>query len=152
MSPTVATILRNYLLVPSRLPTIISLPEFASLFPKSQQSSSQVRVLYRDLQQQRNAVVDAISASIDTEIKQAKALRRTIIRTKREGESEEQDDEIEIERAVSGRDLYLLSWSLTHGLTSLYARKLTAMPPAVRLYIHDYCTQATHSPKHNTRP
>ncbi|KAI0427861.1 Cnl2/NKP2 family protein-domain-containing protein [Xylaria sp. FL1042] len=102
MAPTEATILHNYLLLPSRLPSIISLQEFTSLFPKSQQSSPQVRALYRDLQRQRNAVVDAVSASIDVEVKQAKALRRTIIRTKKEGESEEQDDEIEIERALFG--------------------------------------------------
>ncbi|KAJ8119300.1 hypothetical protein O1611_g10637 [Lasiodiplodia mahajangana] len=100
MAPTEATILRNYLLLPSRLPSIISLQEFTSLFPKSQQSSPQVRALYRDLQQQRNAVVDAVSASIDNEVKQAKALRRTIIRTRKEGEFEEQDDEIEIERTL----------------------------------------------------
>lgn len=101
MAPTEATILRNYLLLPSRLPSIISLQEFTSLFPKSRQSSPQVRALYRDLQQQRNAVVDAVSASIDAEVKQAKALRRTMIRTMKESELEEQDDEIEIERTVS---------------------------------------------------
>ncbi|KAI1822378.1 Cnl2/NKP2 family protein-domain-containing protein [Xylaria intraflava] len=102
MAPTEATILRNYLLLPSRLPSIISLQEFTSLFPKSQQSSPQVRALYRDLQQQRNAVVDAVSASIDAEVKQAKALRRTIMRTKKEGDLAEPDDEIEIERALFG--------------------------------------------------
>ncbi|KAI3328030.1 hypothetical protein HD806DRAFT_347361 [Xylariaceae sp. AK1471] len=102
MAPTEAAILRNYLLLPSRLPTIISLQEFTSLFPKSQQSSPQVRALYRDLQQQRNVIVDAVSANIDAEVKQAKAIRRTIIKTKKEGELEEQDDEIEIERALFG--------------------------------------------------
>ncbi|KAF2964800.1 hypothetical protein GQX73_g8763 [Xylaria multiplex] len=102
MAPTEATILQNYLLLPSRLPSIISVQDFASLFPKSQQSSPQVRALYRDLQQQRNAVVDAVAASIDAEVKHANALRRTIIRTKKQGESEEQDDEVEIERALFG--------------------------------------------------
>ncbi|GAP91020.2 putative cnl2 nkp2 family protein [Rosellinia necatrix] len=102
MAPTEATILRTYLLLPSRLPSIISLQEFTALFPKSQQSSPYVRTLYRDLQQQRNAVVDGVSASIDAEVKQAKALRRTIIRTKKESELEDQDDEIEIERALFG--------------------------------------------------
>ncbi|KAI0401362.1 Cnl2/NKP2 family protein-domain-containing protein [Xylaria palmicola] len=102
MAPTEATILRNYLLLPSRLPSIISLQEFTALFPKSQQSSPQVRALYRDLQQQRNAVVDAVSTNIDAQVKQAKALRRTIIRAKKESELEEQDDEIEIERTLFG--------------------------------------------------
>ncbi|KAI1179619.1 Cnl2/NKP2 family protein-domain-containing protein [Nemania sp. FL0916] len=102
MAPTEGTILRNYLLLPSRLPSIISLQEFTALFPKSQHSSPHVRALYRDLQQQRNAVVDAVSASIDAEVKQAKALRRTIVRTKKESEFEEKDDEIEIERSLFG--------------------------------------------------
>ncbi|KAI0973065.1 Cnl2/NKP2 family protein-domain-containing protein [Xylaria arbuscula] len=103
MAPTEAAILHNHLLLPSRLPSIISLQEFASLFPKSQQSSPQVRALYRDLQKQRNAVVDAVAASIDFEVnKRSKSLRRSIIRSKKEGELEEQDDEIEIERALFG--------------------------------------------------
>ncbi|KAI0025919.1 Cnl2/NKP2 family protein-domain-containing protein [Xylariomycetidae sp. FL0641] len=102
MAPTEATILRNYLLLPSRLPTILSLQEFTSLFPKSQQSSPQIRTLYRDLQQQRNAVVDNVAAHIDEEVNHGKALRRAVIRAKREAESEEQDDEIEIERTLFG--------------------------------------------------
>lgn len=104
MAPTEAAILHSYLILPSRLPTIISLQEFTSLFPKSQQSSPYIRSLYRDLQQQRNVIVDAVSDSIDAEVKQAKAIRRTMIKTKKEGEREEQDDEIEIERAVSRKN------------------------------------------------
>ncbi|KAI1328585.1 Cnl2/NKP2 family protein-domain-containing protein [Xylariaceae sp. FL0255] len=102
MAPNEAAILRNYLLLPSRLPSIISLQEFTALFPKSLQSSPQIRTLYRDIQQQRNALVDAVSANIDAEAKRAKALRRTMVRTKKEGEQEEPDDEIEIERALFG--------------------------------------------------
>lgn len=147
MAPTEATILRNYLLLPSRLPSIISLQEFASLFPKSRQSSPQVRALYRDLQQQRNAVVDAVSASIDAEVKRAKALRRTIIRTMKESELEEQDDEIEIERTVS--------WKTPGPCLSIYAssshtRADRAMPSVIRVHLHHDCAQATLSSKHNT--
>lgn len=141
MAPTEATILRNYLLLPSRLPSIISLQEFTSLFPKSQQSSPQVRALYRDLQQQRNAVVDTVSANIDAEVKQAKALRRTIIRTQKESEYEEQDDEIEIERAVGSNPPFKCLW----------VRKLTTMPPVIRVYIHHDCAQAILSSEYNTR-
>jgi centromere-localized protein 2 len=128
MAPTEATILRNYLLLPSRLPSIISLQEFTSLFPKSQQSSPQVRALYRDLQQQRNAVVDAVSASIDAEVKQAKALRRTIIRTKKESEFEEQDDEIEIERTVSRKTLSFL-YAASYAPANCNATSYSAPPP-----------------------
>ncbi|KAI1135391.1 Cnl2/NKP2 family protein-domain-containing protein [Hypoxylon sp. FL0543] len=102
MATNEATILRNYLLLPARLPTIISLPEFTSLFPKSLQSSPHIRSLYRDLQQQRNIVVDGVSQNIDAQIKQAKALRREVIKARREAELEEQDDEIEIERMLFG--------------------------------------------------
>ncbi|KAI0203129.1 Cnl2/NKP2 family protein-domain-containing protein [Astrocystis sublimbata] len=118
MAPTETTILRNYLLLPSRLPSIISLQEFASLFPKSQQSSPQVRALYRDLQQQRNAVVDAVEASIDGEARQANALRRTMVRTQRENEHEEQDNEIEIERTLFGSTSATIT-SKQHSLQSI---------------------------------
>ncbi|KAI1090106.1 Cnl2/NKP2 family protein-domain-containing protein [Rostrohypoxylon terebratum] len=102
MATNEATILRNYLLLPARLPTIISLQEFTSLFPKSQQSSPQIRTLYRDLQQQRNVVVDGVSQNIDAQIRQGKALRREVIKARREAELEEQDDEIDIERMLFG--------------------------------------------------
>ncbi|KAH9893839.1 Cnl2/NKP2 family protein-domain-containing protein [Xylariomycetidae sp. FL2044] len=102
MAPTEATILRNYLLLPARLPTIISLQDFTALFPKSQQSSPQIRSLYRDLQLHRNAIVDNVSDKIDAEVKQGKALRRAVVKERREAEHEEQDDEIEIERMLFG--------------------------------------------------
>lgn len=100
MATNEATILRHYLLLPSRLPTILSLQEFTALFPKSQQSSPQIRTLYRDLQQQRNAIVDGVIQNIDAQVRQGKALRREVIKARREAELEEQDDEIEIERMV----------------------------------------------------
>ena len=101
MAPTEASILQNYLLLPARLPTIITFREFTAYFPKSQQSSPQIRALYRDLQRQRNAVVDAVAADIDAEVKQGRALRRTVAKARREAEQDdEHDDEIEIERDV----------------------------------------------------
>lgn len=100
MAPTESTILANYLLVPAQLPTIISLKEFTELFPRSLQSSPEVRRLYRDLQNQRNAVIDEVSANIDTEAKRGKVLRREVLRARREAQSQDIDDEIDIERAV----------------------------------------------------
>lgn len=101
MAPTEATILTNYLLVPAQLPAIISLKEFTELFPRAQQSSPQIRKLYRDLQNQRNAVIDEVASNIETEAKRGKALRREVLRAKREAEHQEGDDEIDLERAVS---------------------------------------------------
>jgi len=56
--------------------------------------------LYRDLQSQRNAVVDTVAANIETEAKQSRALRRAVARARRQAESQEYDQEIEIERSV----------------------------------------------------
>ncbi|KAK3946439.1 Cnl2/NKP2 family protein-domain-containing protein [Diplogelasinospora grovesii] len=102
MAPSESKILSNYLLVPSQLPAIISLEEFVSLFPRSLQSSAQIRSLYRDLQSQRNALIDVVAANIEAEAKRGKGLRRTIVKTRREAERQEYDDEIEIERALFG--------------------------------------------------
>ena len=101
MAPTEQTILSNYLLLPAPLPAIISLQEFVALFPRALQSSPHIRTLYRDLQSQRNAVVDAVAEQIEEEAKHGRAMRRAVIRSKREAEAQEQDDEVEIERAVS---------------------------------------------------
>ncbi|KAF3765451.1 hypothetical protein M406DRAFT_256966 [Cryphonectria parasitica EP155] len=102
MAPTEATILTNYLLVPAQLPAIISLREFTELFPRSQQSSPQIRRLYRDLQTQRNALIDDVAANIEHEARRGKVLRREALRAKREAESQEVDDEIDVERALYG--------------------------------------------------
>jgi centromere-localized protein 2 len=100
MAPSESEILNNFLLVPSQLPAIISLQEFTALFPRSQQSSPHIRALYRDLQGQRNAVVDSVASNIEAEVRRAKGLRRAVVRARREAESQEYDDEIEIERTV----------------------------------------------------
>jgi centromere-localized protein 2 len=101
MAPTEQKILTNYLLVPAQLPAIISLDEFVALFPRPLQSSPRIRSLYRDLQSQRNAVIDSVAEQIEAETKQGKAMRRAVIRSKREADAQEQDDEVEIERMVS---------------------------------------------------
>ncbi|GAB1312914.1 Cnl2/NKP2 family protein-domain-containing protein [Madurella fahalii] len=100
MAPTEQKILSNYLLVPAQLPAIISLQEFVGLFPRSLQSSPQIRSLYRDLQSQRNALVDLVAEQIDEEAKHGKAMRRALIRSRREADAQEQDDELEIERML----------------------------------------------------
>ncbi len=100
MAPTEQTILSNYLLLPAQLPAIISLQEFVALFPRPLRSSRHIRTLYRDLQSQRNAVVDSVAEQIGDEAKHGRAMRRAVIRSKREAEMQEQDDEVEIERVV----------------------------------------------------
>ncbi|KAK0747476.1 Cnl2/NKP2 family protein-domain-containing protein [Apiosordaria backusii] len=103
MAPTEQTILSNYLLIPAQLPAIISLEEFTAFFPKPLQSSPHIRSLYRDLQSQRNALVDSVAEEIEAEARQGKALRRHVIRARRreaEEAQEQDDDELELERML----------------------------------------------------
>jgi len=101
MAPTESAILHNYLLAGAQLPAIVTLEQFTALFPKPQRSSPQVKALYRDLQRQRNGVVDSVSANIEAEAKRGRLLRREVARARKEAEGREADDEREIERAVS---------------------------------------------------
>lgn len=104
MAPTEASILEQFLLAPSQLPTIISLDDFAALFPRQLLSSPQVRALYRDLQRQRNAVVESVAAGIDDEVAKGRLLRRYALRARLRAEAQEDaagDDELQIERFVA---------------------------------------------------
>lgn len=101
MAPTEATILSTFLLPPAPLPSIISLKAFTELFPRSQQSSPQIRTLYRDLQHQRAQIADAVAHNIATETKRGNAQRRAVVKARRAAAREEQDDEVDIESAVS---------------------------------------------------
>jgi centromere-localized protein 2 len=101
MPPTEATLLSAFLLPPAPLPAIITLKSFIQLFPKSQQSSPQVKALYRDLQNQRARITDAVAKNIIAEVKRGNMQRRAVVRARREAEKEEQDDEVAVETAVS---------------------------------------------------
>ncbi|KAL2117223.1 hypothetical protein VTJ04DRAFT_9391 [Mycothermus thermophilus] len=102
MPPTEHDILTNYLLTTAQLPSIISLQEFTALFPRALQSSPRIRSLYRDLQSQRNAVVDEVASNIDEEARRGKAMRRAVVRARRDAEkmAREEDGEVEIERML----------------------------------------------------
>lgn len=101
MAPTESEILSQYLLTQADLPTIISLEDFTSLFPRSHQNSPQIRSLYRDLQAQRNTIVKTVEESIQKEVIRGREERRVVMKKRREAEAEEIDDETEVERAVS---------------------------------------------------
>lgn len=121
MAPTELTILANYLLVPAQLPTLISLKEFTELFPNAQRSSPQIRKLYRDLQTQRNGIIDHVGSNIEDEAKRGKLLRREIRRARREAENPEHDDEVDIERAVCAtHPLLLLILQVTDDKTAVW--------------------------------
>lgn len=109
MAPNETTILTTNLLQPSQLPEILSLQAFTALFPRSQQSSPQVRALYRDLQQQRRRDADEVAANIEHEAEAAPALRRNILKARGAAGRENPDEEIEIERAVSAHSSFRLA-------------------------------------------
>ncbi|KAF3481332.1 uncharacterized protein GIQ15_04091 [Arthroderma uncinatum] len=69
MAPSEESILMNFLLSPSPLPTAISLEQFTKLFPKQLQSHPQIRTLYRDLQYLRAQDIDLVRENIQAEIK-----------------------------------------------------------------------------------
>ncbi len=101
MAPTEETILSTFLLNPSSLPTIISLQAFNALFPRLEQSSPEIKRLYRALQYRRTLLTDAVAQDIDLEVKRGNAQRRAVVRARRVAEREEPDEEIAIENAVS---------------------------------------------------
>lgn len=101
MAPTEATILTNFLLPPALLPSIISLKAFTDLFPRAQQASPQIKVLYRDLQHQRARLADNVGRNIIAEVKRGSAEKLEVARARRTAEREDQDDEVDIENAVS---------------------------------------------------
>lgn len=100
MPPSESDILNSYLLVPAPLPSIITLDQFRALFPRPLQTSPLLPKLYRDLQSQRNIVVDTVAQNIVAEARRGVAMRREVLREKLESEAEVVDAEIEIERAV----------------------------------------------------
>ncbi|KAH6891270.1 Cnl2/NKP2 family protein-domain-containing protein [Thelonectria olida] len=102
MPPTESEILTNYLIQPSSLTSITTLDQFRALFPRPLQSSPQVRSLYRDLQAQRNAVLDGVAENVTDELKRGSVMRKEAIRARREAEREHGDPEIEMERALFG--------------------------------------------------
>ncbi|WEW60835.1 hypothetical protein PRK78_006323 [Emydomyces testavorans] len=69
MPPSEESILANFLLSPSPLPSIISLEKFAELFPKKLRSHSQIRTLYRELQHIRAQDIALVKENIEKEIK-----------------------------------------------------------------------------------
>ncbi|CAM1504023.1 Fc.00g016140.m01.CDS01 [Cosmosporella sp. VM-42] len=102
MAPTESEILTNYLIQPSSLTSITTFDQFKALFPRPLQSSPQVRSLFRDLQAQRNAVLDRVAGNIAAEVKRGNVMRREVMKARREAEREDVDGEIEMERVLFG--------------------------------------------------
>jgi centromere-localized protein 2 len=134
MAPTEATILSTFLLPPAPLPSIITLKAFTELFPRAQQSSPQIKALYRDLQHQRSRLTDSITRNIGAEVKRGNAQRRVIVRARRAAEKEDQDDEVDVEETVRCQTLHKVQRSNS--------------PTALRSNIQSTHFKTTHS-RHN---
>ncbi|ODH45451.1 hypothetical protein ACO22_00021 [Paracoccidioides brasiliensis] len=78
MPPSEESILTNFLLSPSPLPTIISLEKFTDLFPRRLRSHPQIRVLYRELQHIRAQDLDLVRENIDRELKKGERQREEL--------------------------------------------------------------------------
>lgn len=122
--PTESDILTNYLLQPAPLPSITTFNQFALLFPRAQHNSPQLRSLYRDLQAQRNVVVDAVAASIQDEVKRGAAMRKEVLRQKREAERDDMDGEVEMERAVSLVCIYKILFLFSSSFLQQLSREI----------------------------
>ncbi|KAK2597995.1 hypothetical protein QQS21_005911 [Conoideocrella luteorostrata] len=102
MAPSESSILQHYLLLPSPLTSITTLEQFRTLFPRQWHSHPQMPRLFRDLQAQRNLVVDTVTENIALEARRGQVMRREVLKARLEGETEDFDAEVEIERALFG--------------------------------------------------
>jgi centromere-localized protein 2 len=83
MSPTESSILSNFLLSPAPLTTIISLQQFAELFPRSHRTNPQVKLLYRELQHLRALNLDEVKAGVAREVKRGEKQKQELRRARR---------------------------------------------------------------------
>lgn len=99
MAPSESEILASYLLQPAPLTAVTTLEQFQALFPRALRASPQLRALFRDLQAQRNAAVDAVAANVAAEARRGAAMRREVLRQHRRAERDA-DAEVDVERAL----------------------------------------------------
>ena len=100
MAATDRSILTTFLLAPSSLTTVFTFQSFQALFPRAQQSSPEVKRLYRALQHRRALVTDAVAQNIDDEVERGNSQRRAVVRARRAAERQELDEEVAVENAV----------------------------------------------------
>jgi centromere-localized protein 2 len=100
MGPNEQSILAKFLLSPAPLPKFVTQTQFTTLFPSSEQSSREIRRLYRTLQHQRGIAHDAVETEIEDEARRGVAHRRAVLRSKLNGNMQSLDEEVLIEKAV----------------------------------------------------
>lgn len=73
MASTEASILEDFLLPPSSLPSIVSFEKFSDLFPRSQRSSPHIKHLYEELNNLRSRDIEQVKIQITSEAKKGNA-------------------------------------------------------------------------------
>ena len=139
MAPTEETILTAFLLSPASLTEIFTFQSFASHFPKAQQSSPEIKRLYRSLQHRRALISDTVAQNIDNEVERGNAQRQVVVRARRAAEKQEPDEEIAIEKAVSKT-----------GYMSCIT--LIDFEPALRVHFKFVFFETTQAIIHSTKP
>lgn len=84
-------ILSSFILSRASLQDIISLRKFTELFPKDKQSNPQVKLLYAELQLQRNKTCDRVKKNLQFEARLGAKQRRDVKRQQREGQHIDDD-------------------------------------------------------------
>ncbi|CAG9944247.1 unnamed protein product [Clonostachys rosea f. rosea IK726] len=102
MAPTESEVLENYLLRPSSLNAIMTFEHFAERFPPAQRDNPQIRLLWRDLVAQRDKALEEVQSNIEAEATLGQAMKKELLRVKREAAKGEVDGEVELERALFG--------------------------------------------------
>ncbi|KAF4126359.1 centromere-localized protein 2 [Geosmithia morbida] len=92
MAPTEAQVLTSYLIRPASLDAILTYDAFAERFPPPQRDSPAVRALWKDLVSQRERLLDEVRAAIEAEVVRGQAMKREIIRARREAERDDEPD------------------------------------------------------------
>ncbi|KAJ6008171.1 Kinetochore subunit NKP2 [Penicillium herquei] len=108
MAPSEESILSNFLLTPSPLPTVLSLQKFTELFPKRLRKHPHVRALYRELQHAREHDLDQVNENIDMEIQQGERqkaeLRKAILTAGVKAANDEEQREMDLDLHLFGQN------------------------------------------------
>lgn len=81
-----AILLADFLLAPTSLRDVLTLKQFAEIFPKSYRSNPAVKELYQELQLLRQQDLETVRLNIADEVKRSKQLRRQSARERQEDE------------------------------------------------------------------
>jgi centromere-localized protein 2 len=79
-----STLLKNFLIIPSSLPTFITLDQFTALFPPKHQKDASIPSLYYEIHHQRAQDIDAVKHNIKAELVVGEKQKRLIRRGRRQ--------------------------------------------------------------------